>query len=113
MTEHPEDQHPEDQQLELEQQPCQHGRAIPEAVMDGLDDRHTHCYFHCVEEVPEDLYRICAECGHPWTASSLLREHNLELIGTETGRTLEIQALDPPEHDPEQIYSCPLCLHDW
>ena len=63
-----------------------------------------HCYTHHVDEPSEPAYRFCYECGHVWrTAAELLAEHNRQLAVY--GR--------PPETDVNQVFCCPLCIHDW
>jgi hypothetical protein len=89
------------------------------------------CYFHGVEPVPADCYRVCGECGHAFTAAGLLAEHNkvaarihaadeAERTGTvvwsPTGEWVGglIPDLPPnPETDPDAIPFCPLCAHDF
>lgn len=60
------------------------------------------CYFHGEEPIPEDCYILCGECWHAWTVESLLEEHNKIL--SHYGVT---------EENPENIFSCPLCTHDF
>jgi hypothetical protein len=62
-----------------------------------------HCLWHEVDE-PREGFRYCLECAHMFaTASELLAEHNKHLaeFGIE------------PETDPDGVYCCPFCIHDW
>jgi hypothetical protein len=91
----------------------------------------TDCFHHGAEPIPVDCYRICFECGHAYTVASLLAEHNRV--------TAELDAIDEaeragrptwdragkwiggplptvpatPEANPEFVYVCPLCAHDF
>lgn len=89
------------------------------------------CYFHGDELVPSDAYRVCGECGHAFTAASLLAEHNKVLarihaadeadrLGivawSDTGEWIgpPIPDLPPdPLSDPDAMAVCPLCAHDF
>lgn len=89
------------------------------------------CYFHGAEPVPVDCYRTCGECGHAFTAVSLLVEHNrllarleaiaaAEQVGAPTwdrsGKWIggAFPDLPPvPETDPDAVHTCPLCTHDF
>jgi hypothetical protein len=63
----------------------------------------THCHWHDIDE-PGDAYRVCFECKHAFrSAAELLAEHSKHLA--EFGQE--------PETDPEQVYTCPLCIHDF
>jgi len=69
-------------------------------VGEWLQDR---CFFHGIELIPEGCYRVCGECGHAWTEEKLLLAHN-EIL----------DEFDHPEvFDPDEVFSCPLCAHDW
>ena len=67
------------------------------------------CMEHYQHESAEGAHRVCGECFHVYgTAEELL---------TETNRTLSHYGpgMGPgrPITDPEQVYSCPLCAHDF
>lgn len=79
------------------EQPCQHGRVLSESEME------IHCWFHCVEPIPEDVFIVCLECGHAFTAEALLAGHNEHLA--EFG--------GKPETDPDKVFACPECIHDF
>lgn len=60
------------------------------------------CWFHGLEPIPDDVYRVCLECGHAWMREALEAAHH------ELG--------DDPDAEPtpaERIWSCPLCIHDF
>lgn len=82
---------------------------VDEATHAGCDARHETdlrgigpgadlCYFHGEEPMPEDNYRTCGECGHYWTRDALVAA-DAEHRGS--------------REDPERIWSCPLCIHDF
>lgn len=91
----------------------------------------TDCFHHGVEPIPADYYRVCFECGHVFTAASLLAEHNRVLAQMDTIDEAErtgaptwdasgqwIGSAFPdspevPETNPDFIYVCPLCTHDF
>lgn len=63
------------------------------------------CYFHGVEPIPADAYRVCAECGHCYNTREDLVSEDVKL---------RRWGLDIPLPDPaDEIYTCPLCLHDF
>lgn len=89
------------------------------------------CYFHGREPVPPDCYRLCLECGHAFTREDLLTEHNrvlarLDFIAEQeragalawnrSGEWIGPAFPDvprAPETNPDFIYVCPLCTHDF
>lgn len=89
------------------------------------------CWFHGKEPVPPNCFRLCLECGHAFTAAGLLAEHNrvlarLEFIDAQERAGLPtwsrsgewVGAAFPdaprvPEIDPDAVYICPLCTHDF
>lgn len=89
------------------------------------------CYFHGIEPIPADCYRVCGECGHAYTLASLLTEHNRVLAEMDTIAEAErsgaptwdrsgqgIGAAFPdqpavPETNPDAVRACPLCTHDF
>lgn len=97
----------------------------------GVGMTLTECFHHGDEQVPTDCYRICYECGHAFTRASLLIEHNrivaqmdaideAERTGAPTwdksGQWIGAafpDALAVPETNPDFIYVCPLCTHDF
>lgn len=75
-------------------------------MSDTLRAVKTHCYMHHSDESPEGAWRICGECFHVYRSpEDLQREWTdnapPDLPGRET---------PPPV---ENIYFCPLCVHDW
>jgi len=65
------------------------------------------CYFHGEEPIPEGAYRVCGECWHCYpTEKDLLDTYNTELARVN-------QEPDSPVTNPDDIYFCPLCTHDW
>ena len=49
-------------------------------------------------------FRWCLECGHTYaTAADLLAEHNKMQAATGL----------PADTDPDGVFCCPLCTHDW
>lgn len=89
------------------------------------------CWFHGVEPVPPDCFRLCVECGHAFTAAELLAEHNrvvaqLEFVAAQEraglptwswfGEWIGAPFPDAPgvlEGDPDAVLICPLCTHDF
>lgn len=71
----------------------------PMACMGSLN----HCYWHNVDE-PGEPFKVCFECRHGFmTPAELLAGHNEHLA--EFGQ--------PPETDPQQVFCCPMCTHDF
>lgn len=65
----------------------------------------THCYSHGTDEAAEGGWRVCFECKHVYrTAEELQREWAANAPPDIRGR---------PAPPVEQIYFCPLCMHDW
>ena len=63
-----------------------------------------HCFSHDADEAPEG-YRFCFECMHMFvTPAELLAEHNRVLAGL---------GIDRCDTDPDRVYCCPFCTHDW
>ena len=58
------------------------------------------CWWHGEEVIPEDVYRVCMECGHAWTLEAL------EAADAE-------RYPDMGRRPAEDIFSCPLCVHDF
>lgn len=82
-------------------------RRRPAPVHTGVEpELVTTCYFHGPENINDDTYRICGECGHAYTADELVTQHNAVLEG-----------LGNPWHvSPRRVDSigiCPLCTHDF
>lgn len=77
--------------------------------MTGSADR---CFFHGVEPVPNDCYRVCGECGHAFvTAEALLQaEHD---VVEEINRASLTDWRAVPSENADDIHFCPLCTHDW
>lgn len=64
-----------------------------------------HCWSHDEDEpLDEPCYIACLECHHGYkSANELLIEHNIIL------KSMNIS----PEDNPEEVFTCPLCLHDF
>lgn len=56
------------------------------------------CYFHGVEPVPDEYFRLCLECGHCFV--------------TEEEFTAAAEESPIARPDPELTF-CPLCSHDF
>lgn len=86
-----------------------------------------HCVWCNVDEPDNPCYRACGECLHVFaTAEDLLREHNTMLrdislhvfctpdpdgwMTVERGR---FEREIPVEADPDRVWACPLCSHDF
>lgn len=71
----------------------------------------SYCMIHAVFEpdMPGD-YRACLECLHvyrtPWDL--LMADLAIQLDWVRDGWEGQVRTIDP-----EQIYSCPLCCHDF
>lgn len=83
-----------------------------------------HCTIHdTLEPATLDTYRVCGECGHAYaTAQDLLDAERAML--TEMRQHADHRALGYPTRDamlaamqpvvdPEKIYACPHCTHDF
>ena len=57
------------------------------------------CWFHGEEPVPDDAYRVCGECGHAWAREALI--------------AADAEKFNGSPRNPETIYACPLCVHDF
>lgn len=75
--------------------PCS---AHHELDLRGIGPGADLCFFHGYEPMPEDNFRTCGECGHYWTRDGLIAQ-DAKLSGE--------------RRDPERIFSCPLCVHDF
>lgn len=91
------------------------GAGGDEAVTD-TDERWLECddwkcFFHGTEPITKDTFRVCGECWHAWTAEALLADHNaiLDEIDKEHGPGNAGAHLT----DPEKVFACPLCIHDF
>ena len=79
--------------ITYEPSPCQH---------EPFDFCMSH--YRC-EPMTESTYTVCGECGHAFdTADDLLRDHNAVLV--ELG-------IDRIDTDPEKVWVCPHCTHDF
>lgn len=68
----------------------------------------SHCWTHNVDE-PSDGYLLCGECGHMFLTPE-------ELIAADLNwreESLAYGRMDNTAKDPEKIYSCPHCTHDF
>ena len=66
----------------------------------------THCYSHGVDESDVGMWRACLECRHVYRSPEELRREWTDNAPPD----LPDRDTPPPV---EQIYFCPLCLHDW
>lgn len=85
-------------------------RTVPHDPDEGCPT-YEHCFFCNVDEPlqPGD-YRVCGECLHVFrTAEELLARHN-QLLAEFFGAGYP--AMEPAT-DPEQVWTCPLCAHDF
>lgn len=60
-----------------------------------------HCWIHDVDEPEEGAFRVCGECFHVFMTAEELIQADSKWY--EDGR----------RNDPERIWSCPLCTHDF
>jgi hypothetical protein len=66
------------------------------------------CFWHGLEDCTV-AYTICFECDHVYpTEGSLRREHRK--LAWEIGFKFWVKSFLMPTED---IWSCPLCTHDW
>ena len=66
----------------------------------------THCSSHHLDEPDDGAYRRCLECGHVYrTAEDLQRAW----MANAPPDLADLEKLPPAE----EIFFCPLCLHDW
>lgn len=65
-----------------------------------------HCYVHGYEPLPKEWYRICVECWHCFITKEELVAKDLEIRRACGDPTAEPM-------DPDQIYICPVCTHDF
>lgn len=77
------------------------------------DCRHgewDHCYAHSVDENAADAYQICGECFHVFRTAD-------ELVAATAQRIAEVSVgVENPMSgptDPEKIFACPHCAHDF
>lgn len=63
-----------------------------------------HCWTCGVDEPDQPCYRACGECMHVFrSAAELLEGHN---------KHLAVYGMEPAT-DPDQVFCCPHCVHDW
>ena len=83
-----------------------------------------HCYCCHADEPDEPCFIACFECRHVWrTAEDLLIAHNKHLAVyadpeaaqvSEAFAALGVPVLPyVPEMNPQHVYCCPLCIHDF
>ena len=71
-----------------------------------------NCWHHGHEPIPEGAYRVCGECGHCFATEADLSQadfdvrHKAYLAGFTDSYPTVLRS-------GEQIYSCPLCTHDF
>jgi len=75
------------------------------ALMHDREGYSTCLIHHAWELIPENVYKVCFECGHVWLKDDLLKAHNDFAAKYED----DIEPLT----DPELIFFCQECLHDW
>lgn len=79
--------------------------AEPHAIETCYGSR-LHCWIHHADEPDQPSYRACGECFHVYRrAADLLAEHN------KVSRAIDPDCQD--EADPERVWCCPLCTHDF
>lgn len=79
-----------------------------------------HCYSCNIDE-PSEGYRVCGECLHTWpTAGTLRRAHRRILWGLsrspytfQTRPSIVATLWRCARVRTGDIWSCPLCAHDW
>jgi hypothetical protein len=64
-----------------------------------------HCYYHHRDE-PSSGYRVCGECAHTYSTADDLKQTYLDYAPA--GLTIIVEDMTADE-----IYFCPLCLHDF
>jgi hypothetical protein len=64
-----------------------------------------HCAWHEDDEDPANAIRVCFECWHAYLTLDEIRQAWI------AGAPPELR--DEPAPPAEEIYSCPLCMHDW
>jgi hypothetical protein len=74
------------------------------------------CFWHGVEPIPEDAFRVCVECGHAYpTADDLdrvIRRTHHEAVAGATRPEYRPGPL-PEVLDLDGWPFCPYCAHDW
>lgn len=61
-----------------------------------------HCFWHGVEPVPPNAFRVCGECWHAWPTVEAFEADCAQLA----------RDMGWPIVDPDPPF-CPLCSHDW
>lgn len=64
--------------------------------------RDLGCWFHGDEPIPDGAYLVCGECGHCYVTAADLIEAERRLYPDLPART-----------SAAQMWSCPLCAHDF
>ena len=64
-----------------------------------------HCYSHDLDEPDEGAWRACFECKHVYRSPEELQREWTQ------NAPPDLAGLAPPP--VEDIYFCPLCMHDW
>jgi hypothetical protein len=71
----------------------------------------------CVQNEPAPeggAYRICGECGHVYgTPEDLVREDYELWVEISYTNPEFLAGSNVPTRPPEEIYSCPICTHDF
>lgn len=70
------------------------------------DAGKSRCYIHHrLEAFDEHTWRVCFECGHVYQTPDALVDLELYEYGS--------MYANRPEPKADEIWSCPLCLHDF
>jgi hypothetical protein len=86
-------------------EPDCHGFRDERGRHEGICEDWCYAHYRC-EPLRDGDYRICFECFHVFrTADELIAAHRAVL--EQIGSTLN------PRTDPEAIFSCPECSHDF
>jgi hypothetical protein len=64
-------------------------------------------------ETGSDLFRTCFECGHVYPTSADLLAAYVALVATINSETSPDNPLMVAETDPQKVYDCPDCSHDF
>ncbi|MEV0616169.1 hypothetical protein AB0I81_22840 [Nonomuraea sp. NPDC050404] len=79
-----------------------------------------HCHTHNVDEPEYDAYRVCGECSHVFpTAAALLADQAALVKRLNANPIADPRSPDAPPvlmeaaTDPDTIWSCPHCAHDF
>jgi hypothetical protein len=84
---------------------------------DASDDcAADHCFYHHVDEpIPMAQLsgaQVCIECGHYYASGEVLADVD-EQVGVEDYGLHPEWGPPRGRRDPSQIFTCPLCCHDF